>query len=158
MSPLSSLDHFDIQTTDKDVYFFTSDKGTKYYVTFTVYSDLLGVDFPVYNISLYRHLPPGIKIKSDGEKARNTVLIILSKFFSKNQNCLVSVFEESDNRQEVRKRLFIKWIFQLKDYFDLSIHEGEYEYDDIVSHCLLVYTNENENITQLHECFEELKK
>jgi hypothetical protein len=89
-------------------------------------------------------------------KVKNTVLHILSLFFKNNQNALISVYEEGDGRSACRKRLFRSWFNSIKEEFRLCIYEGVFEGEDTQSNCILVYTEYNQNIEGLHQCFQEL--
>lgn len=105
---LSSLSHYDYEECEVG-YMFSTEIGNVYLVTFTEYpliSDLVETTLYMLNIDRLNRVKSS---NADGEKVRNTILIIIYKFFEKNTDALVTICESGDSRQKVRHRLFSQW-------------------------------------------------
>lgn len=71
-------------------------------------------------------------------KIRETIIAILEEFFRSNQNVLLYVCDTSDQREEARNRLFIKWFrdFAVPEQYSFcsadTVVEGEGFYTAII--------------------------
>lgn len=86
--------------------------GNVYLVTFTEYpliSDLVETTLYMLNIDRLKRVKSS---SADGERVRNTILVIIHRFFERNSDALVTICESVDQRQKVRHRLFNHW-FQM---------------------------------------------
>lgn len=151
---LSSLSHYDYEECEIG-YTFTTDIGNVYLVTFVEYpliSDLVETVLYMLNIDRLNRVP---STKADGERVRNTILIIIYKFFEKNTNALVTICESNDERQRVRHRLFSRW-FQLFNNGYLQKKDTIFEVDGCEHFASLYYRENTLDKRILIEGFDEL--
>ena len=96
--------------SDKGDYLFATDKGINYTISFTE-------EFPLGGCMSYQfciHNDNKIHGSYDN-KISTTIIAIIEEFFLQNLNGLLYICDTSDNREEVRNRLFIRWF---KEYAD----------------------------------------
>lgn len=96
--------------SDKGDYLFATDKGINYTISFTE-------EFPLGGCMSYQfciHNDNKIHGSYDNEIS-TTIIAIIEEFFLQNLNVLLYICDTSDNREEVRNRLFIRWF---KEYAD----------------------------------------
>lgn len=90
--------------SDKGDYLFATDQGINYTISFTEEFPLGGCMSYQFCIHNDNHLHG-----SYDSKISTTIIAIIEEFFQQNQNVLLYICDTSDNREEVRNRLFIRW-------------------------------------------------
>ncbi|GAB6983013.1 DUF6169 family protein [Prevotella dentasini] len=139
MTELNSLVQFEIKYNyETSAYEFTTDDGILYIITFLDYSDVIGTEYPVYAFGIER-FPPHGKCKSSNA-VRNTILNILERFFQRNDNAMVAIYDSSDKRQMCRKRLFDKWFSEFDDG-TLSKLDGSFDIDGETNFAMALYSS-----------------
>lgn len=104
---LSLLDHFDYWFDEtENAYRFDTDSGVQYFVTLPYYP-ILGAS--VYMLNIDRTIPAGACKANRGLKIRNTILVILARFFEQKDNALVAICETKDTLEHARHKLFERW-------------------------------------------------
>lgn len=155
MTELNSLAHFDIKYNyETSSYEFTTDDGVSYTITFIDYSEVMEVDFPVYSFAIER-TPETKRCKNGNNAVRNTVIMILSKFFERNENVMIVIYDSSDKRQMCRKRLFDKWF---EEFNDGSLYklDGHFTIDGIENFAMALCNNNHPNLQDVEDKFRKL--
>lgn len=154
MIQLNSLDHFEVIFNEESLsYEFTTDDTIKYIITFIDYAQVIEVQFPFYAFGIERY--PENERSISNNKVRNTVIYILSKFFSNNQNALVAIYDSLDGKQMFRKRLFDRWYHLFNDG-SVSKVEGCFNSCEEETYAIVIYSNRNNNIDIIKEKFNYL--
>nr|WP_239059517.1 DUF6169 family protein [Bacteroides sp. 224] len=116
----------------------------------------MDVKFPIYSFIIDRY--PGNKKSKDIEnKVRNTILVILSKFFENNQSALVVIYDSIDGRQLYRKRLFDKWYNEFNNG-SIAKKEGSFNSSNSETYAIVMYSSSHKNCDEIEKQFDNLLK
>ena len=154
MLKLSLLNHYEYNEFENGYYFLT-DSGNKYIITFIKYplcSDELPMDVFMFNID---RTDEGNHKNGDKQLVRNTIANILMNFFKYNENAIITVCDIYDDRQLCRKRLFDGWYEQLgKDY--IKKVDATIDIEGTQTYANLFYAYTNSHIDELIKGFNAL--
>lgn len=120
---LDLLNPYDLEEIDNG-YQFTTESGVLYFITFIKYlavSDFLETEVYMFNIE---RADVCSSSHANTERVRDTVIFVLTTFFEKYSDALLTVYDILDGKQACRKRLFDRW-------FDMY-HQGKIEKDESV--------------------------
>lgn len=132
-------------TADSNTFWFTTDYGVTYAISFTLNNLLFGIDayeFAIVNTN-NRKSPRDSKL-------RQTVQTFIYEFFKEPKAVLLYLCETGDNKQRSRNRLFESW-------FKSSSHKSELVYltssicddEDVTNYFGLITRNDNPNLPQI---------
>jgi hypothetical protein len=150
---LSSLNPFEYEYGG-EAYEFTTSAGVSYQVSFLDYSQVIELNTPTYMLCISRYVPNGAILIYD-KRIEETIIHILNKFFSNNQNVLVTINDVNDSKQHARARLFNSW-FNKYNNGNIRKLEGEVRIDseeEIFSRALLLYSVNNDNEKEIVDQF-----
>lgn len=107
---INSRSPYRVVCSDKGDFLFATDKGINYSISFIE-------EFPLGGCMSYQfciHNDNHVHGSYDN-KISTTIIVIIGEFFLQNLNVLLYLCDTSDNREEGRNRLFIRWF---KEYAD----------------------------------------
>lgn len=160
-SNLLSQDHFDFFFNEEEqAYQFRTKGGYIYSVTF---QEFILFDASVYMFNIDRRIDAEADTITKGRQGlavRNTIMLILTRFFSNIDNAIVAICESKDKAEKARHKLFNKWYKDAKTEFGIAwivredtpfhLSTGEEQY------AMLYYHKDNMLASQIKEQFLEL--
>jgi hypothetical protein len=95
---------YEVWNESHDSYFFETDYGVKYKISF-------GDDAPIWKTGAYTFdiQNTNQKASPSDEKVKKTIINIVEEFFNCNADILLYICETGDNKQAMRNRLFVRW-------------------------------------------------
>lgn len=147
----SLLNHYNVIDCDNG-YCFRTDSGNTYYITFIKYptiSDFLSVD--VYMMNIDRADESNHRNGNDN-KVRNTILKVVSDFFSSHNDALITICDILDGRQACRRRLFNRWFSDFSGNL-LSKLEVGFLIEGTETYASMIFRNDIENRAEIEHEF-----
>lgn len=136
--------------SDSGDYLFATDKGINYTISFTE-------EFPLGGCMSYQfciHNDNHIHGAYDN-KISQTIITIIEEFFFQNLNVLLYICDTSDNREEVRNRLFIRWFKEFADKTKYTIHSANTIIEGQGFFSSIIVENRNPLINEITDDFEK---
>lgn len=153
MTPSYLLNHYDVEETEYG-YSFITDSGITYFLTFIAYpavSDFLATNIYMFNIERGDMSVGG----QDDERIRNTVAFVLTAFFEKHEDALITIYDINDGKQYARKRLFDRW-FEMYNAGHLMKIDETCMVEDIQTFVSLMFSAEHYDKENLQKEFKKL--
>lgn len=139
-----------VVVSDKGDYLFATEKGINYTISFSeefAIGGCMGYQFSIYNAN-HVHASYDAKIKE-------TIIAIIEDFFLENQNVLLYICDTSDNREEVRNRLFIRWFKASADPRKYTICTADSIIEGQGFYAAIIVANDNPALEKIKEDFEK---
>ncbi len=149
---LSLQDRFEV-VFENDAYCFVSPSNIQYQIIFVDYTNVIDACTPVYMLTIERYIPQGGGKKYDF-RVQYTILHIIRKFFSVNENAMISIYDIGDGRQAGRKRLFDRWF--CRHNTNLIKMEKVVEINNRETTATLLYSSTNQCHTKLISGFNQI--
>ncbi len=146
---------------ENGAYFFTTDYGLKYEVTFFSF-DIALQDYPEIVDVLFEfgfdRKEKKIKVPRDG-KIKHTILYIIASFFQSLPNAAIYyVCDSTDKSQIGRKKLFEKWFLEYEKTGDSLFEKYDYEpeAEDMDLFISIIAMKTNPRLPQILATFEQV--
>lgn len=134
-----------------DSYYFLTDNGVTYKISFVADDMIWGEGAYLFNILNENHAP-----SPNDKKLRATIFYIIENFFDTNPDILLYICETGDGKQASRNRLFIKW-FREYTKSDLFHFEGvEIIAEGVENFAALIVQKSNPDIDTIISDFREI--
>lgn len=153
MTPSYLLNHYDVEETEYG-YSFITDSRITYFLTFIAYpavSDFLATNIYMFNIGRGDMSVGG----QDDERIRNTMAFVLTAFFERHEDALITIFDINDGKQYARKRLFDRW-FEMYNAGHLMKIDETCMVEDIQTFVSLMFSAEHYDKENLQKEFKKL--
>ena len=148
----SSLNHFDIIEQEEMDYVFINRDGIRYHATFYPVSDFYPQHPNTYSFSIE---PEDRKAHPIDSKIATTIVEILRRFFSHNQNAMIMVCDSLDGKERKRRKLFDRWYDHFADDNILK-YDASAPLDEYQLYLSIYFTRTNPNKEQLLRAFRDL--
>ena len=147
---INSKSPYRVICSDKGDYLFATDKGINYTISFTE-------EFPLGGCMSYQfciHNDNKIHDSYDN-KISTTIIAIIEEFFLQNLNVLLYICDTSDNREEVRNRLFIRWFKEYADPQKYTIQSANTTIEGQEFYSSIIVENRNPLLDDIKADFEK---
>lgn len=147
---INSKSPYKVICSNNDDYLFATSKGINYTISFTE-------EFPLGGCMSYQfciHNDNHIHGAYD-DKISTTIVAIIEEFFFQNLNVLLYICDTSDNREEVRNRLFIKWFKEYADQEKYTICSANTTVEGQGIYSSIIVENRNPLLAEITADFEK---